>query len=274
MDKAIKFIKTPFKLALSIIAVVFTFLPEDMFGKVNLFPNVSCETKIVLVRLLMFIVIFVISVIINTVYLTCRKNIYIKGKNYIIHIKYGDIFKMQKCKKIINFDECFTTNVGDMPADIKLNSICGQYLNKNPIDNMNELIDNVNLKPARSKSKYNAQDRYESGTLVPNGDYLLLAFARLDEDGLGIMSYDEFLDCLSKLWREIDKYYGQNDVCIPILGSGITRLNDRSLTQQELLDVIISSYKLSSHKIKLPHKLYIVCRKEDDFSLNRIGEYV
>lgn len=44
------------------------------------------------------------------------------------------------------------------------------------------------------------------------------------------------------------------------------------LTQQELLDLIILSYKLSNNKIKLPNKLIIVCRKNDDFSLNNIGE--
>jgi hypothetical protein len=61
-------------------------------------------------------------------------------------------------------------------------------------------------------------------------------------------------------------------VCIPILGSGITRFEDKLLTQQELLDIILASYKLSSHKIKPPYQLHIVCKKGDDFSLNRIGE--
>ena len=76
------------------------------------------------------------------------------------------------------------------------------------------------------------------------------------------------------MWEEIDKYYGQKDVCISILGSGTTRMNGELLTQQQLLDMIIVSYKLSSHKIKLPNKLIIVCRRNDDFSINKIGEYI
>ena len=88
------------------------------------------------------------------------------------------------------------------------------------------------------------------------------------------MTREEYLDCLSLLWKEIDKHYGQNDVCIPILGSGVTRIDGVSLSQQELLDMIIESYKLTTHKIKLPNKLYIVCKKQDDFSLNRIGENI
>lgn len=110
---------------------------------------------------------------------------------------------------------------------------------------------------------------------MPNGDDLLMAFAKLDADGIGkFFSHKEFLDCLSLLWEEIDKYYGQKDVCIPILGSGLTRINETLLTQQELLDIIIGSYKLSSHKIKSPYKLHIVCKKNDDFSLNQIGKSI
>lgn len=38
------------------------------------------------------------------------------------------------------------------------------------------------------------------------------------------------------------------------------------LTQQELLD----SYKLSSHKMKTPCRLRIVCKKWEGFSINKI----
>ena len=129
------------------------------------------------------------------------------------------------------------------------------------------------MKPHREASKFNNQDRYESGRIVPNGDDLLLAFAKLDESGLGRLSRDEYLECLSILWKEIDKYFGQKDVCIPILGSGITRIeggSGASLSQQELLDMIIWSYKLSSHKIKEPHSLRVICKRQEDFSLDKI----
>ena len=181
--------------------------------------------------------------------------------------------KAGEVEKVINFDECFTTSVGNAPSNINPESICGQYLQKKPIQDMQTLIDNAHLKPAKSKSKYQNKERYDSGKLVPSDDYLLMAFAKLDKDGLGrFFSYDEFLDCLNMLWKEIDKYYGQEDVCIPVLGSGVTRMDGSSLTQQELLDIIIGSYRLSAHKIKSPCQLHIVCKKRDDFSLNKIGE--
>ncbi len=262
-------------LALSIITVIFTFVPETFFEKFILLSNASNDVNVVLSRVLTFIAILALSIILNVLYLLFRKSICIKGHNYSIKIEYGDLLEMGDCKKIINFDECYTTSIGDAPADIKPTSICGQYLSKNPIQNMQCLIDNAQLKPAKSKSKYQNKVRYDSGKLVPNDNDLLMAFAKLDKDGVGhFSSRDEFLDCLSLLWKEIDKYYGQKDVCIPILGSGLTRIGDTSPTQQELLDMIILSYKLSPHKIKSPCQLHIVCQKCDDFSLNKIGENI
>jgi hypothetical protein len=60
---------------------------------------------------------------------------------------------------------------------------------------------------------------------------------------------------------------------VPILGAGTTVFDGNSgasIPQQDLLDIMIWSYKLSSHKIKSPHKLRIICKKNEDFSLDNI----
>lgn len=75
----------------------------------------------------------------------------------------------------------FSTHVGTNPADIKPTSICGQYLTANPNLNIQSLLSNSQLKPLKTKSKYQSKERYESGRIVPNGDDLLLAFAKLDK---------------------------------------------------------------------------------------------
>ncbi|EBU8678155.1 hypothetical protein DLR30_23350 [Salmonella enterica subsp. enterica serovar Parkroyal] len=268
----LKFLKKSGTWTLSIISFIFTLVPESIFGKYTLLQNISAAENIIFTRVLVFIFIFVLSIVMNAMYLLCRRSILIKGNNYSIQIKYGDLFKARSCKKVIPFDECFTTSVGSAPSNVNPDSICGQYLKDNPIQDMQSLIDNTQLKPAKRKSKYQNKERYDSGKLVPHGDYLLMAFAKLNKIGLGALSRNEFLDCLSTLWEEIDKYYGQKDVCIPVLGSGVTRMVEASLTQQELLDIIIGSYRLSTCKIKPPYKLYIVCKRRNDFSLNKIGE--
>lgn len=268
----LKFLKKSSAWTVSIISGIFTVVPESFFARIELLSNVSDEVNIILSRALAFILVLVVVIIIMAWYLSCRESVRIKGHNYSIKIVYGDLFQIGSCKKVIPFDECFTTSIGDYPSDIKRSSVCGQYLEANPIQDMQKLIDATKLNPVKSKSKYQKKTRYESGKLVPNGNYLLMAFAKLDEKGLGELTRDEFLDGLSTLWREIDTYYGQENVCIPILGSGITRMKGESLTQQQLLDIIIASYRLSPRKIKAPYQLYIVCQKQENFSLNKIGE--
>lgn len=270
----IELIKKSSVWTMSVISAIFAFVPESLFSKIKLLSKASDEQNIIINRVLTLIFVFLVVTIIISLYLLCRRSVQIKGHNYSIKIEYGDLFKMKSCKKVIPFDECFTTNVGDAPADIKPTSICGQYLEANPIQNMQNLIDAAKLGPVRSKSKYQKKERYETGKLVPNGDYLLMAFAKLNEIGKGELTRDELIEGLSTLWKEIDTYYGQQDVCIPILGSGITRLKGESLTQQQLLDIIIASYRLSTHKIKSPYKLHIVCKRQDEFSLNKIGENI
>ena len=260
---------------LSVISLIFTFIPEDIFGKYGLYFNkLPYDINVIVNHVLLAIIITILCITLNAIYYHLRQSVTIKGKNYSIKIEYNNIFKMENCKKIIPFDECYTTDVGQLPHQIKPNSICGQYLEREHIENIQKLITNVGLKPAKGKSKYQNKEKYPSGSLVPNNEYLLMAFVKLDERGAGRMSRDEYMDCLLKLWSEIDNHYAQGDVCVPILGSGITRINDTSLTQQELLDIMIESYKLSTHKIKLPYKLHIVCKKREGFSLNKIGDNI
>lgn len=269
--------------AFAVISVFFTFVPEAVFEKIVLISNdfleqfaleeYILEINIIANRILVFLIVWFVVALIYKLCLHWRKRVTIKGNNYKITVEYGDLLKTKKCKRVINFDECFSTHVGTAPADIKPTSICGQYLIANPNLDIQTLISESKLQPARSKSKYQGRERYESGRIIPDGDNLLLAFAKLDKDGLGVFTRDEYLECLSILWKEINKYYGQQDVCVPILGAGLTRIDGgsgASIPPQELLDMMIWSYKLSSHKIKSPHKLRIICRREEDFSLDKI----
>ena len=170
--------------------------------------------------------------------------------------------------KVINFDECFNTTVGDRPQDINAKSVCGQYLIKFPIDNMQELIEGVDIQP-NGQSRYNRLPKYKSGLIIPRDNYLLMSFTKLNQHGLGEMTYTQYLECLQTLWEQIDIYHGTKCVYVPVLGSQIVRF-DRDLTQQELLDIMISSYRLSPKRLRRPYTLHIVCRKRDGFSINDV----
>ena len=282
----IHFIQKSLAMAFGIITIIFTFVPETFFEKYDwitkdvlqqskLFACLDAQdVNIIISRLVCFFLVWIGTALSHMFFLKTRRWITIKGQNYSIRVEYGNIQRKKNCKKVINFDECFTTKVGNATADINPESICGQYLKEHPDLNVQKLIEAAQIKPARSKSKYQHKIRYDSGTIVPNGDDLLMAFAKLDERGKGrFFCRDEYLQCLDLLWKEIENYYSEKDVCVPILGAGTTSIDGgagASISQQDLLDMMIWSYKLSSHKIKAPHKLHIICKKNSGFSINNI----
>lgn len=115
--------------AFAIVSGIFTFVPENIFGKVALIPEFVLEIaklnryfieiNIIVNRIITFIIVENIVVIIYIFYLKLKKSIRIKGNNYEITVEYGDLLKTKKCKRVINFDECFSTNIGETPADVK-----------------------------------------------------------------------------------------------------------------------------------------------------------
>lgn len=259
-----------------IITLAFTLLPESVFKEYVLIdiPLLldNPDTQNVLInRLLAIVVICIVVFVFMLLYLKFKKTCSIENSiyNYSITVERGDIFKQKNCKIVIAFDECFTTKIGDSIGDIKPNSICGQYLAQHTDLDINDLIIKSGRKPV-GKSKYKQRPKYKIGTVLQNGDDLLLAFTRLDEEGRGRLTKKEYIKCLDLLWKEIAQYTDSNekDICMPILGSGITLFEDGYISQQELLDIIIWSYKLNIHKTGA--KLRILYRDTRGFSVNNI----
>lgn len=236
-------------------------------------PQLIQESPQLIVVVLMNIILTVVFLIIGA--LVNKITIKVKSLEYLVSVEYGNILEQENCQKVINFDECYTTKVGNDIADIKPDSICGQYLKKHPdlTDlTIQELLNKQHIEKAPTPSKYQSKDRYEPGTIVRNGDDLLMAFTPLDEYGRGLFfNKAQYIQCLDKLWKELEKHQ-QSDICIPILGSGRTCFEDgEGASQQDFLDMIIWSYKLSSHKLKPQYKLRIICKRRYDFSINNIG---
>ena len=269
---------------LSITTTCFAYVPEKIFAAFPLVkqfadfipmlwkacPLSSNELSAMIGKTEAFVFLLSISIVSVCCLKIFRRSHTIKGKNFRIKVKYGELPE-KGGRNVITFDECFTTKVGNAPGDIKPSSLCGQYLLRYPIEDMQALIEKAELRPEEETSAYRGQTRYKPGSLVPRNNDLLMAFARLNEEGLGFFaSRNDYLAALEKLWEELDKHYNQHDIFIPVLGAGVTRIGDISPTMQELVDMIICSYKLSQHKIKT--NLCIVSKRTAGFSLDRIGE--
>lgn len=250
----------------------FSFIPEECFNKLISWSFLPAYWNGTVNKILFLILVGVLVSITILIWKHCRRKITLNGHNYKIVVEYGDIFEISNCKKVINFDECFSTEIGEAPYQIKPSSLCGQFLQKFPNTNIPVLLSNHGLKPQRKLSEFDNKKCYESGTLMSDREYLLMAFGKLNKDGRAVMTREEYIESLNTLWREIDKYYTQSDVAIPVLGAGITRFKGEMLTQQQLVDIIVASYQISPYKIKSPNSLHIICKEREDFSLNEFGE--
>lgn len=243
---------------------------EKDFIKCDWMLKIDSTYKPLFYKSMIFICIFLILLIGFTIYYVFRFKIKISGNDYLIEIRYGDIFKIKNSIPVVHSDECLSSHLGEAPGDIKRSSIYGQYLQCHENLNILEIIAKNNVKPERARSKYNNQQCYRLGTILYNEDALILAFARLNKDGCAEFdSLEDYMNCLSYMWQEIRAKHGDKDVAISVLGSGRTKINGVSLSKQEIFDYFILSYKISLNKLQRNYKLIICCEREE-ISLDNI----
>ena len=143
MDK--RFFKNVSALAGVIISTIFTIVPEEVFN-FKLINYEWSETTIIIVnRLIACFCSFIFAIIVILIYRSVNRSVTISDKTFSIKVQYKNLIKIKRGKKVISFDECFSSNVGDRPEDIKPESLCGQYLRRHPIDDMKALIQATGL---------------------------------------------------------------------------------------------------------------------------------
>lgn len=192
-----------------------------------------------------------------------------------IEIKEGDIFS-EAGLKIIPFNEFFDTLVNNKL--ISTSSLNGQYIIRhytNPSE-LDTVIDgNEHARAHIIKKGWKREGKstqYELGTIVENGDYFLLAFSHFDEDNRAFLKVQDYVTCLLKMWEECDILYNGRSIVLPLLGAGITRFrNHTEITDQELLETILWSFKVSRLRLKASAKLTILLTPEALKEINLYG---
>ena len=105
--------------------------------------------------------------------------------------------------------------------------------------------------------------KYKLGSIHKDKDYLLLALTKFDENNNAHVTLSELTDCFLNMWNEIDRLKGTKKIVLPLLASGqTTRIGAKGaqlkVTDQEILELIISTLKISRIKIKKPADVTIV----------------
>lgn len=189
-----------------------------------------------------------------------------------LEVKVGDIFQQGELR-VINFNEYFDTIADDkLIAKTSLNGI---FLEKHVQDvaALDKAIeDDSHLAEMRAGDNANRPTgkkiRYELGSIHVSGDSLLVAFSKFNKDNMAQLSMREYVNCLMTFWNEVDRVYAGRSIAIPLMGAGITRFKDANVSEQELLSLLIWSFKVSRVKFKHPAKVTIVIHESVKDKIN------
>lgn len=216
-------------------------------------------------------IIFVILILIYLVlwlkanYLTDVK-IDIDGST--VNIKSGDLFT-EDGFKVIPFNEYFDTVVDEkIIATSSLNGIFIKNYLATELNNLDNYIvqntDDDDILDANSTRKLGGKTvKFKLSTTFVFNDYLLTAFSRFDEHNKAILTMPEYIEFLINFWDRVNRVYAQKSVSVPIFGSGITRIKEhKNISDEDLLKIMLWTFKLSEMKFQHPAKLSIIIHKD------------
>ena len=219
-----------------------------------------------------FIIVVVLIYIVLLISANRMRQLHLRINDTDVNIIQGDIFC---CKgiKVIPFNEFFDTNVND--SIISKTTLNGKYIESYSkgvsfVDSVIE--DDVRLKDKivdyNCKRKYGGKTiKYRLGTIIKIDDYGLLAFTRFNENNSAVLSVEDYIASLMHMWSELDILYGGRAIYIPLLGAGVTRINNSGLSPQELLNTILWTYKVS----KISFSAASITIVLDEKALNKIN---
>lgn len=213
-----------------------------------------------------------ILLILTYLYLWCRANnltdVKIDIEGSTVNIKSGDLFA-ESGFKVIPFNEYFDTIVDE--RIIASSSLNGIYINEHLDISVQELNNHIIQNSLQEDIEDNNVVRrlggnnvkFKISTIIVYKDFLLTAFAKFDEHNKAVLTMPEYLEFLINFWDRVNRVYAQRSVSVPIFGSGITRIKEhRNISDEDLLKIMIWTFKLSEMKFKHPAKLSIIIHKD------------
>lgn len=177
-----------------------------------------------------------------------KKEITLNIRGMKVIVKEGDILTTTGWK-LIPFNEYFDTQVDDVI--IAHSSLNGKYIDSLGDDEKEALkldIANDNRSPLqRDDLSDGAKTRYELGTIKVFQDIMMLALTHFNEQNEAHTNRAEYEDTLRKMWKEIDRTYQGKPINIPLIGGGLTRLDDMTdKPNEQLLKCIFCTLRTSN----------------------------
>lgn len=189
-------------------------------------------------------------------------------------IKAGDIFE-QDGLKAIAFNEYFDTLVDNkIINEVSLNGIFLKEKLDIEISELDQEINNYSFEDNEILEKntdrlFGKKQKFKIGTIFVHNNYILTAFSKFDSSNRANLTMPEYLGFLITFWDKVNIVYGQRSVSVPIFGSGITRIKEhRRISDEDLLKIMIWTFRISEMRFKHPAKLTIVIHPEKMDKIN------
>ncbi len=191
-----------------------------------------------------------------------------------VAIKTGDIFQ-EPGLKAIAFNEYFDTQVDNkIISETSLNGVLIQKHLGAPLSELDRHIeeyafDDSDILEANEARRLGKKRRYAIGTICLYKDFLLTAFSKFDENNKARLTMPEYLGFLINFWDNVNNVYAQQSVSTTIFGSGITRIKGhKSISDEDLLKIMLWTFRISEMRFKYPAKLTIVIHKDKIDQIN------
>jgi len=189
-------------------------------------------------------------------------------------IKAGDIFEEDGLKAIA-FNEYFDTLVDNkIINEVSLNGIFLKEKLDIEISELDQEINNYSFEDNEILEKntdrlVGKKQKFKIGTIFVHNNYILTAFSKFDSSNRANLTMPEYLGFLITFWDKVNIVYGQRSVSVPIFGSGITRIKEhRRISDEDLLKIMIWTFRISEMRFKHPAKLTIVIHPEKMDKIN------
>lgn len=223
---------------------------------------------------LIFLVILTIIYFMLWVWATNLNSININIEGSTVAIKAGNLFE-QEGFKVIAFNEYFDTQVDNII--ISENSLNGVFINKHldiSVADLDKHIENFSFSSdefveenlARQHGK---KKKYQLGAICVYKDYLLTAFSKFDDNNKALLTMPEYLEFMINFWDRVNSVYALKSVSTAVFGSGITRIKGhRNISDEDLLKIMLWTFRISEMRFKYPAKLTIVIHKDKIDQIN------
>lgn len=254
---------------LGIIEILFSFA-------ITIIGSFECPWYIPLICLGTCILIIITTYLIYFVKAKRADSISLMINNTEVNVKYGNLDDCKDGLVEINFNEYFDVLVDNVV--IAEGSRNGTFIREhiNDVKTFEKVINKALSKKANRIKKEDCTrkngghtTKYELGTtIVYDNHYAFVAFTSFDENDHNNVTSEDYACCLLRMWNELNLEYQARKLYLPLCGTGITRIDGTSISAQDALEAMISTFKLSKVSFAHPASLNIILRPEIKNNIN------